>query len=205
MRYTERLEDALVYAARIHRGQVRKGSATPMLMHLLAVAALVGETGGDEDQIIAGLLHDAVEDAGGPERLEDIKRRFGERVASIVDWCSDAYGRPKPSWRPRKEAHLLRLRNAPAEALLVLAADKVDNMRSLLRLFRSTGLACFQWFQGGQEGTLWYYRQMVRLFRQRLPHCELTDELTRLVEELHRRLENPPLLEAPSPAWSSGE
>lgn len=193
MHYSERLDDALVYAARVHRHQVRKGIPIPTLVHLLAVAALVGEVGGDEDQVIAALLHDSVEDAGGKEWLEDIRRRFGERVAQIVDWCTDTYEHPKPAWRARKEAHLLRLYNAPREALEVLVADKVHNARSLLQLFQREGPACFQRFRGGQEGTLWYYRELVRLFRRRLPHCELTDELTRLAEELHRRLENPPI------------
>jgi len=202
MTYSERLDDALVYAARIHRGQTRRDPhhPHPYLVHLLAVAALVGEAGGDEDQMIAALLHDAAEDAGGLERLQDIQRRFGERVAHIVDWCTDTYESPKPPWRPRKAAHLQRLQHAPPDALLVLLADKVHNLRSLLRWFRREGLACFQHFHGGQEGTLWYYREMVRLFRRRMAHCDLTDELTRSLEELHRRLETPPIRPNPGPA-----
>ncbi|GBD36269.1 Bifunctional (p)ppGpp synthase/hydrolase SpoT [bacterium HR36] len=199
MNYSERLEEALVYAARIHRGQTRRAVhvSEPYLAHLLAVAALVGEEGGDEDQLVAALLHDAAEDAGGRERLEDIRRRFGERVANIVDWCTDSLEFPKPPWRQRKEAHLQRLQNAPADALLVVLADKVHNARSLLRLFRREGVACFQRFRGGQDGTLWYYREMVRLLRRQLPQFDLTDELTRLVEEIHRRLENSPIRFSP--------
>ena len=120
---TQRFDDALAYAAEVHRGDVRKGSGTPYLAHLLSVAALVIENGGDEDQAIAALLHDAPEDAGGRERLEDIRRRFGDRVAGIVEACTDTFDDPKPPWRERKEAFLERLTGAPADALPVVAAD----------------------------------------------------------------------------------
>ena len=102
--YGERFEKALVYAARLHKDQRRKGSGIPYVTHLLAVAAIVGENGGTEDEVIAALLHDAPEDHGGRERLEDIRERFGDRVAEIVAGCTDTYEEPKPAWRQRKEA-----------------------------------------------------------------------------------------------------
>ncbi|MCS7016567.1 MAG: HD domain-containing protein [Gemmatales bacterium] len=193
MHYSERLGDALAYAARIHRGQRRKEGSIPYLAHPLAVCALVAESGGNEDQMIAALLHDGPEEAGGLACLQEIRQRFGDKVAELIDWCTDTYEKPEPPWYPRKKAYLVRLQSAPPEALLIVVADKVHNVRSLVQLLRREGLACFQRFRGGQEGTLWYYREMVRLFRQRLPECELTDELTRLVEELFRRIENPPM------------
>src|SRR5919202_2146668 len=96
--YGEKFEEALLYAARLHRDQTRKGTDTPYVTHLLAVAAIVGENDGTEDEVVAALLHDAPEDQGGKERLEDIRTRFGEVVAEIVDGCADAYGEPKPAW-----------------------------------------------------------------------------------------------------------
>jgi len=99
-----RFEAALLYATHVHAGQVRKATRIPYITHLLAVAASVAEHGGDEDRVIAALLHDAPEDQGGEGRLEDIRVRFGEAVARIVKACSDTFEDPKPPWRPRKEA-----------------------------------------------------------------------------------------------------
>jgi len=193
MLFDERLERAFAYAVRLFGNQRRKVGGTPVVCHLMAVAALVGEAGGDEEQMIAALLHDAAEDAGGERTLENIRQQFGQRVAEIVDWCSETLQYPKPPWQPRKQAHVQRLYQAPPDALLVFLADKVHNARCLVASLRRLGPAVFERFSGGQEGTLWYCREMVRLFRKRLPECDLTDELTRTVEEIHRFLENPPL------------
>ena len=113
MSYGERFEEALLYAARLHRDQTRKGTGTPYVTHLLAVAAIVGENGGTEDETVAALLHDAPEDRGGKERLEEIRARFGDEVAEIVDGCTDTYEDPKPEWRPRKEAYICLLYTSP--------------------------------------------------------------------------------------------
>ena len=181
----ERFEDALVYAARLHREQTRKGSRVPYLAHLLAVAALVLEAGGDEDEAIAALLHDAVEDQGGYATLEAIRVRFGERVAGIVEACSDAFVTPKPPWRERKETYLEHLRHASPEARRVSLADKLHNARSLLLDYRREGEATWGRFNGGKAGTLWYYRSVAEIFRATGddPH---TQELQRVVEELER-------------------
>jgi (p)ppGpp synthase/HD superfamily hydrolase len=120
-------EVALVYASMLHRTQTRKSSAVPYVSHLLGVASLVIEEGSTETQAIAALLHDAVEDQGGRPRLDEIRERFGEGVAAIVDACTDAYEEPKPPWRPRKEAYIARLASEPPDALLVSVADKVHN------------------------------------------------------------------------------
>lgn len=138
---TDRFDRALLYATHVHGGQVRKGTSTPYVAHLLAVAATVLEYGGDEDLAIAALLHDSVEDQGGKARLEDVRNRFGERVARIVEACSDsladtAKGERKAHWRERKEAYLAHLRNADDDILRVSLADKVHNARAILRDLR---------------------------------------------------------------------
>ena len=120
-----RSAEALVYAARLHAGQTRKASGTPYVAHLLGVASLVLEAGGDEEEAIAALLHDAVEDQGGAAVRQEIRQRFGDRVAAIVDGCSDAETVPKPPWRQRKERFLASLHEADAAVLRVAAADKL--------------------------------------------------------------------------------
>ena len=150
----------------MHAEQRRKLSGEPYLAHLLAVAAIVMEHGGNEDEAIAALLHDAVEDQGGLATLEEIRRRFGRPVAEIVDGCTDAAETPKPPWRQRKEAFIARLTNAPASVRLVVAADKLHNARSILRDYRRLGESLWGHFRGGREGTLWYYRAVVERCRQ---------------------------------------
>ena len=131
---TPRFDEALAYARMAHGFQKRKGSGIPYIAHLLEVSSLVLLHGGDEDEAIAGLLHDAPEDAGGRPRLEDIRATFGDRVAEIVDGCTDTYDQPKPAWRPRKEAYLVRIPDLSPSARLVSAADKYANARALLEL-----------------------------------------------------------------------
>ena len=148
-----RLADAATLAFRIHAGQLRKGTATPYVSHLLAVAALVLEHGGDEDQACAALLHDAVED-GGAEWEAAIRDGFGPRVAAIVRACTDADTRPKPPWRARKEAYLAHLAGEGPDALLVSAADKLHNARAIMSDLRTHGPGMFCRFNAGQAGTL---------------------------------------------------
>ncbi len=155
---TERFDNALVFACRLHRGQARKVSGVAYISHLLAVAALAIEAGGDEDEAIAALLHDAVEDQGGAATREKIRARFGARVAAIVDGCSDTDRMPKPPWKQRKRAHVAGLADAGPSVLLVVSADKLHNARSLLAAYRETGEAIWKQFRGGRQGTLWYYR-----------------------------------------------
>lgn len=183
MRLSERFGAALDYASRLHSAQTRKGTSVPYVAHLLAVASLVLEHGGDEDEAIAALLHDAVEDQGGAATAAAIRERFGDRVAEIVLGCTDTDVIPKPPWRPRKEAHLERLRSAPASVLLVAAADKLHNARATLGEYRCRGEEVWSRFNGGREGTLWYYRATVQLLRHHSAGG-LVDELARVVDEL---------------------
>lgn len=161
----QRFSDALVFAVRLHAAQRRKASNTPYVGHLLAVAAIVLEHGGDEDEAIAALLHDAVEDQGGQETLDAIEARFGSRVAGIVVECSDTQVTPKPPWRERKERHLAHVLVASPSARRVLAADKLDNARALLREYRRHGEQLWTLFRGGRDGTLWYHRSMLQQLR----------------------------------------
>ena len=156
-RLSERFEEALLLAARLHARQRRKGSDTPYVAHLMAVTALVLEHGGTEDEAIASLLHDAAEDQGGSQTLQLIRERFGDPVAETVAGLTDTDDIHKPSWRPRKERYIAHLRTAPYSVRLIAAADKLHNARSVLTDYRALGEAVWDRFTGGREGTLWFY------------------------------------------------
>jgi (p)ppGpp synthase/HD superfamily hydrolase len=155
---------AFSFAAEKHCGQMRKASTIPYIGHLMGVASLVLEFGGDEDLAIAALLHDVVEDCGGAPMLKEVRRRFGSRVAKIVDGCTDSDTYPKPPWRERKESYIRHLKNADRDTRLVSAADKLNNVRSILSDHREVGEAVWERFKGGREGTLWYYRALLEEF-----------------------------------------
>lgn len=180
-----RFLEAFQYAFSLHNGQVRKRTDTPYIAHLLGVASLVLANGGNEDQAIAALLHDAVEDAGGLKTLQVIRQLFGEQVAQIVDECTDSYQIPKLAWLERKKAYLLRLPTTSRMTHLVSLADKVDNTRSILYDLRRDGECVFLRFGGGKSGTIWYYRSLADYFRDHYPSA-LTDELFRTVDEIER-------------------
>jgi len=175
-------DDALVYAADLHRTQLRKGSAVPYIAHLLSVSSRVLSAGGNEVQAIAGLLHDAAEDQGGQATLDEIRGRFGNGVAEIVADCTDAWIDPKPPWRPRKEAYLTKLPHKPASSLLVSLADKVDNAEAIARDHDEIGDAVWERFSGGKEGTIWYYRALSEIFDAALPGA-LSRQLARAVSD----------------------
>jgi GTP pyrophosphokinase len=184
---SSRFREALVFAAELHRDQVRKGTTVPYVAHLLSVAGIVLEHGADEDEAIAALLHDAVEDQGGPPTREAIRRRFGERVAAIVDGCTDVDTIPPPPWRACKEACVAHVRHSSPSVLLVSAADKLHNSRAILNDYRLGGESVWAHFKGGREGTLWYYRALVLAFRETGgARPALIDELDRVVSELER-------------------
>ena len=180
---TRRFIEALGYAARLHARQVRKRTARPYVGHLLSVTSIVIEYGGDEEMAIAALLHDAVEDQGGLPRLREIRHKFGARVARIVDGCTDAYTEAKPPWGDRKLAYIQRVAGEPADVRLVSAADKLSNARETLHDLRVHGDSVFEKFEGKKEGTLWYYRALVEVFRKAGSN-PLVDELDRVVSEL---------------------
>jgi len=166
MGLSNRFEQAFQFAFELHRDQLRKGSQVPYIAHLMAVASLVVEDGGSEDEAIAALLHDAPEDQGGQPVLDEIRRRFGENVAQIVDGCTDTYETPKPAWRERKERYLAHLRYAAADVRRVSLADKIHNARSILDDLRRDGDEVWGRFKGGKEGSLWYYRALVEVLKE---------------------------------------
>ncbi|MBA3426123.1 MAG: HD domain-containing protein [Rubrobacter sp.] len=186
MHYGHKFEEAMSYASQVHAEQKRKGTEIPYITHLLAVTAIVGENGGTEDEAVAALLHDAPEDQGGEERLEDIRIRFGDEVAEIVAACSDTFETPKPPWRERKEAYIAHIREAPESARLVSAADKLHNARSILSDYREVREDLWRRFTGGREGTLRYYGALVEAFQETGTKPAIVEELDRTVAELRR-------------------
>lgn len=182
MLLSDRFAAALVLAEKLHREQIRKGSGTPYVAHLLGVASLVLEAGGDEDEAIAALLHDAIEDQGGFATRDLIRSQFGDRVTAIVEGCSDSFDSTnKPPWRERKEQYLVHLQTASASVRLVSMADKLYNAQSILRDYRTLGDALWQRFRGKKEGTLWYYRALVQVFD---PQHPLAQELAHTLDTL---------------------
>ena len=184
---TQRFEEALVYATRLHATQLRKGTDIPYVSHLLAVASLVMEAGGGEDEAIAALLHDGPEDQGGLDTLNEIRARFGERVADIVAACSDTFEAEKPPWKARKQAYLDHLQAADEATRLISCADKLHNARAILADYRRHGESLWDRFNGGREDILWYYTELARIFGTDGPGA-LADELARVVEQLEREI-----------------
>jgi hypothetical protein len=187
-----RFTEALTTAAEIHRQQQRKGAGIPYVSHLLAVTAVALEFGADEDEAIAALLHDAIEDAPralGPEQALVVRRwlgwRFGDRVLRIVEACTDAETDPKPPWRVRKEQYIESIPEKTASDVLVSAADKLHNVRTILRDFQALGDAVWDRFKpaAGKSGTLGYYRGLVIAFEQRIAQLNDT-RLEPLIAEL---------------------
>jgi (p)ppGpp synthase/HD superfamily hydrolase len=194
---TQRFVQAMHYAHRWHASQTRKGTGIPYLSHLLAVAAIALEHGADEDEAIAALLHDSLEDGphntGEPRAQieQQIREHFGERVLQIILGCTDtesdgSRGEPKENWKERKTAYLKHLETANASVLLVAASDKLHNARCILRDFRQLGDKLWQRFSAGKEGSLWYYRSLAEILGRRLPG-RLSVELQELVVELQRQ------------------
>jgi (p)ppGpp synthase/HD superfamily hydrolase len=190
---TERFDHALAYASALHRTQHRKGSGIPYVSHLLAVAAIAIENGADEEQAIAALLHDAVEDQGGLPQLEQIRARFGDGVAQIVADCTDDLEGTKSQsdtpeqkfreWQDRKRAYLASLAHKSARSLAVSLADKTHNASAINTDLRSAGEAVWSRFTGRKEGSLWYYRALADAFRAKAPGIA-AERFVREVEEM---------------------
>ena len=166
---SKRFNEALSYAESLHREQKRKGTDIPYISHLLIVSSLVLENGGNEDQAIAALLHDAVEDQGGESRLTEIRQKYGNTVAQIVADCTDAWAEPKPEWKVRKVNYIQSLKKKSQSSLLVSLADKTHNAEAILQDYNEIGDALWARFTAGKEGTLWYYGQLSKQFNDLLP------------------------------------
>lgn len=189
MIFSDRFSEALGFAIGLHNDQARKGTKTPYMAHLLAVTAIVLENGGDEDQAIGALLHDAAEDkGGGVKTFLEIQKRFGGRVSRIVQACSDsvlAEGQEKAAWQPHKETYIKFIQEKAADAIMVSLADKIHNARAILSDYREIGETLWQRFKGGRDGTLWYYRALVEAFKPVGPE-RMVNELKQTVEELEK-------------------
>jgi len=185
-----RFDDALGYALRLHRKQARKGKNVPYAAHLLGTAGTVLDFGGNEAQAIAALLHDAAEDHGGRERLEEIRERFGRAVATMVEDCTDTFEEEKPDWKSRKQAYIASLPGKNRRSLLVSAADKLDNARAIVADLRKDGPATLDRFNGKND-TVWYFQELVKSFKK-LKVGAVAAELEAAVEEMTALVERPP-------------
>jgi len=188
---SDRFVNAIDYAMVIHATQVRKGTSVPYLAHLIGVASLVLEAGGDEDLSIAGLLHDAVEDCGGLPRLADVRQRFGDRVATVVLGCSDAtdaQSKKQQDYWERKRSYLDHLRSADPDVLLVSLADKVHNARSIVTDIERYGIEVLSKFNGSPQQILDYYRECLEIGLDGGAHEALTTPLLNSVKDISRGL-----------------
>ncbi|PYJ15424.1 MAG: phosphohydrolase [Verrucomicrobia bacterium] len=186
MKLSEKFEEALVYATQAHGNQMRKKTGIPFVAHILGVTAIALEYGASETEAISALLHDTVEDCGGADRLRDIREKFGDDVAGIVDGCTDTYETPKPPWLERKRAYIEHLKDSDSPTRLVSASDKLHNTRAILAELRRHGTDVFDRFGGKKDGTLWYYRTLVTAFREHGNHTDLIGELDRVVTEIEK-------------------
>ena len=184
---TSRFVEALRFSIGSHGQQVRKGTEIPYVAHLLGVASIALENGADEDQAIAALLHDAVEDAS--VTVEEVRSRFGDRVANMVSDCTDREEGENRSWDERKAAYIASLASKPVESLLVSVSDKTHNARAIVDDLAIVGPALWNRFTGGRDGSLRYYRALADAFRARLPDApvrrfaEAVREMERLAGE----------------------
>jgi len=184
---TTRFDEALVYAHAVHVGHARKVTGAPYIGHLMGVSSIVIDDGGSEDEAIAALLHDAAEDCGGRERLEDIRARFGDAVAKIVEDCTDAWTTPKAPWAERKTKYVQHARTLDRSSLRVSAADKVHNGYAILRGLRTRGERVWERFNAGPDDILAYYQALVRAYRE-AGGGPLVDELERIVKGIEREM-----------------
>ena len=182
---TNRLSQALALAIEAHNGQFRKETTIPYIAHPMAVASIALEYGADEDQAMAALLHDAVED-GGANYAEIIRSKFGDRVADIVNGCTD--GVPdnngiKPPWKQRKESYIAHLKSAPDDVLLVSGSDKLHNARAIVSDLQNIGVRVFDRFSSSKEQTLWYYQSLADIFKTR--NTPTAKALSETVAQMH--------------------
>ena len=184
---TDRFDVAFNYAREAHATQLRKGTLTPYLAHLMGVASIVLDDGGTEDEAIAALLHDAAEDHGGRARLDDIRGRFGDAVARIVEDCTDSWEMPKRPWAERKSAYIEHARTLAPSSLRVSAADKVHNTYAILRDLRNIGEAVWERFNASADDVMAYYQALVRAYRH-AGGGRLVDELERIVRGIEREM-----------------
>jgi (p)ppGpp synthase/HD superfamily hydrolase len=185
--YSNTFIDALQYAASLHRTQSRKGTDIPYVSHLMSVAGIIMEAGGDETLTIAGLLHDAVEDQGGLPTLAQIQLKFGDEVARIVEACSDAAPvshQEKAPWLQRKNEHLTKLRSEDEAVLLVTTCDKIHNGESILHDLQTYGVDVWSRFNASPHEITWYYTSVLEIAQDRLNNNYAVGRLRRAATAL---------------------
>lgn len=188
---SEPLYKALQFTFKLHGRDTRKASNVPYLAHLLSVCAMTQQDGGDEDEAIAALLHDALEDKPEETSRAEIAELFGERVLTIIessiDTPPDYKGGAKLPWRERKEAYLAHVRSADSSLLRVTIADKIDNARAILAEYGRVGDELWKRFNAGRDDQLWYYESAVAAYDAAGYRGPLLEELRRLVAEMRSR------------------
>ncbi len=184
---TRRFDEAFAYTHETHADHTRKGNGVPYIGHLMGVASIVIDDGGTEDEAIAALLHDAAEDCGGRARLDDIRARFGDTVARIVEDCTDSWTTPKAPWAERKQKYVEHARTLGPASLRVSAADKVHNAYAILRDLRNVGDQVWNRFNASADDIVAYYQGLVRSFRE-AGGSRLVDELDRIVRAIEREM-----------------
>lgn len=181
---TAKYESALIFANRLHQDQIRKINGTPYVSHLLSVSAFVLEDGGSEEEAIAALLHDAIEDQGGEKTGDLIREQFGDQVADIVEGCTEKQIHPQPSWKIKKQNYLDNLKNASPEVCRVALADKLHNAISNIEEFHQHGINIWSNFAEGEEGLIWFYDSIVKVIKETNYSGLLLDRLKRTISEL---------------------
>ncbi|MGJ4733669.1 HD domain-containing protein [Leptospira levettii] len=185
----KKFNEALVFASELHAEQRRKGTEIPYITHLLAVASIIGECGGTEVEVIAGLLHDSIEDQGGQKTFEIIKQKFGIGVAEIVLECSDTDIVPKPPWKERKTAYLNHLKESKNQSvILVSCADKLHNLRSIKSDLSEIGELVWNRFSAPKEETIWYYRELLKIYKMKNAPKRLTIEMDEIIGFIEKQI-----------------
>ena len=180
-------KSALDFAYKLHFEQIRKGTEIPYFSHLISVSNNVIENGGNTDEAIAGLLHDAVEDQGGLKTLKIIKKKFGSKVAKIVSDCTDAQIEPKPPWLERKKSYIKSLKNKPQSSLFVSMCDKTHNASCIINDYKRVGKKLWKRFFAKPKQIYWYYDSLGKCFNKNLKGKKvLKQNFSKLVLELKR-------------------
>jgi (p)ppGpp synthase/HD superfamily hydrolase len=181
---SERFVVAVELANELHGDQIRKGTKVPYISHPLIVSGIVLQHGGGEDEAIAALLHDTVEDCGGKPVMVRIRKRFGDNIADLVDGCSETDIQPKPPWRERKDGYIESIKSANPSVRLISCADKIHNASSIISEYRKVGERVWDRFKANKTETLWFYTSIINAMRASGENRPILDELVIVVEEL---------------------
>lgn len=187
---SERFVGAMELANELHGDQIRKGTTVPYISHLLIVSGMVLQHGGNEDEAIGALLHDSVEDCGGKPVMVKIRKRFGDKIADLVDGCSETDIQPKPPWLERKKDYIENIKSAIPSVRLITCADKIHNASSIISEYRKVGEKVWDRFKANKNETLWFYSSFVAAMQEAGENRPILNELVLVVNELKELIEN---------------